>query len=459
MSCNYYRVTPEPPRAETYGFKKVTQDELVNIVSRLSKLTYNSRVHTVEAHKAHNYRQIHSAPPPRSPTHCPRRRLSTPNPNTITATTATTTTTTTTPTPNPINNDLPPTPSPNTPNSPAPPAAISDLAPDASKEADEADTTATTNENNINADSNTAMENNKDTIDEENSINASEPSTPAPLLPQPPPLLPPPPIPFAERKLTEKELKRFLRRIQRPTRAYVRSRTDYVPEEDDEIMAGDDFSTFNAVGRSRRPLTATERKKAFFLMSRPTTASRAKSSVECAFCPANDEEELKANRDLTLPFRYPHAPEEKVLKADEASSVVTRVSSPTRASLRGSGPPCYRSTPDYDSVRGQHPSLPLVSGLARTPTVSQIVNRLHYGNRRRVVVVVREEEDEREESLQDGEDRRGSRGTSEDEAEQRRRKNSARQQRQLTGNLRQAQNGRRGYHGYYTAATPITAWS
>ncbi|RUS83989.1 hypothetical protein EGW08_008250 [Elysia chlorotica] len=348
MSCNYYRVMPEPPRPEVFGFKKVTQEELGNIVSRLSRPTYNSRVHTVEAHKAHNYRKIHSAPPPRTPTVCSRRRLSTPNPN--------------------------------------------------------------------------------------------------------------------SRRMTEQELRRFLRRIQRPTRAHIRSRRDYRPEEDDGIMAGDDFATFNAVEHKRRPLTATERKKAFFMLSRPTTASKAKSSVECAFCPSN-EEELKANRNLDLPFKYPHAPEVRLVTPGEASSIVSRVSSPTRASLRGGGPPCYRAFPDYDAVRGQHPSLPLVSGLARTPKVSQIVNRLHYGATKRIVMVVREveagdsEEEEREEAQRRNWDRRESRGTSseDDRGKLRRAAPSARMhhRRNVTG----TQNGRRSYHGYHAAATPITAWS
>ena len=210
-----------------------------------------------------------------------------------------------------------------------------------------------------------------------------------------------------------------------------------------------------AVERNRRPLTTTERRKAFFLLSRPTAASKAKSSVDSAFCFA-DEEERKANRNLNLPFKYPHAPEVRVVTPGEASSIVTRVSSPTRASLRGAGPPCYRSSPDYNAVRGQHPSLPLVSGLARTPNVSQIVNRLHYGTTKRIVVVVREEETEESE-----EDRRGSRGTScEDErGRHRRAAPSARRLQKSSSTRGQVHNSRRSYHGYHTAATPITAWS
>ena len=196
-------------------------------------------------------------------------------------------------------------------------------------------------------------------------------------------------------------------------------------------------------------------------MSRPTTASKAKSSVDCVFCPA-DEEERKANRNLDLPFKYPHAPEVKVVSSGEASSIVSRVSSPTRASLRGAGPPCYRATPDYDAVRCQQTSLPLVSGLARTSKVSQIVNRLHYGSAKRITIIVREEEDSVEESEETSVDRRGSRGTSSEDERGRFHRgapSSRHQQQRRHNSQRQIQNGHRSYHGYHTAATPVTAWA
>ena len=164
--------------------------------------------------------------------------------------------------------------------------------------------------------------------------------------------------------------------------------------------------------------------------------------------------------ELESPLQYPHAPEVRVVTPGEASSIVSRVSFPTRASLRGAGPPCYRSSPDYNAVRGQHPSLPLVSGLARTPNVSQIVNRLHYGTTKRIVVVVREEETE--ESEEDSSlDRRGSRGTRcEDErGRHRRAAPSGRRLQKSISTRGQVHNSRRSYHGYHTAATPITAWS
>ncbi|GFR84168.1 hypothetical protein ElyMa_005991900 [Elysia marginata] len=456
MSCNYYRVMPEPPRPEVYGFKKVTQEELGNIISRLSKPTYNSRVHTVEAHKAHNYRRIHSAPPPRTPTQCSRRRFSTPT----AAPNSTITTNNINSTKANNNENAHSTPSPNPPNTDGveKSAEVGE-----NLKTDDVDNPNTENDikENDEANNNDLFDENEEE-DEDGENNASELTTPAPLLPSP---TPPAPVPLSQRKMTEIELRRFLRRIQRPTRAYVRSRRDYIREEDDEIMAGDDFTSFNAAGeRTRRPLTATERKKAFFLMSRPTTASKAKS-LDGSFYPV-DEEELKANRNVDLPFKYPHAPEVRLVTSGEASSIVSRVSSPTRASLRGTGPPCYRSTPDYDAVRVQHPSLPLVSGLARTPKVSQIVNRLHYGTPKRIVIVLREEEEEEmgRSEQSNSIDRRGSRGMSSEDERGRSTEGvrcvryQHRRHRPTTSRM-QAQNSHRSYHGYQTSATPITAWT
>jgi hypothetical protein len=51
MSSYYYKVIPEPKKTETYGFKKVSKEELQEIVIRLTKPTYNIQVQTQEPHQ------------------------------------------------------------------------------------------------------------------------------------------------------------------------------------------------------------------------------------------------------------------------------------------------------------------------------------------------------------------------------------------------------------------------
>ncbi|CAL1543613.1 unnamed protein product [Lymnaea stagnalis] len=162
-------------------------------------------------------------------------------------------------------------------------------------------------------------------------------------------------------KLTEQELQRLLRRIQRPTISHQMSRQ------------GSDVD-------SSRPSTAPphgssgERlKRIIQQLSRPTTASRAKRSTECHLC---DEAGRELNRKL-VPFEYAYA-DEKVVSEDEASAIVKRVSSPTKASERGGGSACVRLPPDYDVVHAQSPNLPLLSGLTRSRSVHHVVNRLHH---------------------------------------------------------------------------------
>ena len=142
-----------------------------------------------------------------------------------------------TPSPNPITEN--PTADP-TGSATEPTSDAVDAAHDADNGNNDNNTKLTNNEDN----DNTVIEEDEE---EEDDDDEEEPTSPSPLLPSPPP---PPPVPLSERRMTELELRRFLRRIQRPTRAHVRSRRDYVPEEDKEIMAGDDFSTFNAGGLS-----------------------------------------------------------------------------------------------------------------------------------------------------------------------------------------------------------------
>ncbi|XP_005097535.1 uncharacterized protein LOC101855098 [Aplysia californica] len=265
MSGNYYKVTPSPPKVEGYGFRKVTQEELVDIVSRLTKPTYNSRIESDESNKAHNFRYAKSAPPPHSPSYCSRRF----------------------------------------------------------------------------------------------SVNSQAGRM------------------LHDKKLSEHELQRLIRRIRRPTKAYQLSRKDY--ETDDELSIPHSRRPSTAAPSRRNNMSASERKKAFSQLSRPTTASRGKSVVECHLC---TEEDKELNHTL-LPFDYPYA-DDRSVTIEEVGSIITRVSSRTQASEKGATP-CWKAPPDYRRLRIQSEHLPLVSGLGRSKSVAQIVARLHSskGNSRR----------------------------------------------------------------------------
>uniref|UniRef100_A0A0B6Z0F2 Uncharacterized protein n=1 Tax=Arion vulgaris TaxID=1028688 RepID=A0A0B6Z0F2_9EUPU len=258
MSGYYYRVTPEVATSQGYGFRKVCKSEIKEIVARLSKHTYNSRVDSQEPHKTHNYNNLNTTLPPRTPTFCTR------------------------------------------------------LAKDhASGNMD------------------------------------------------------------VTRKLTEQELQRLLRRIQKPTRSHLLSRNEYAIS-----YHGISIETPT---KTLRPSTSNERERALQHLSRPTTASKAKHAMECYLCHDDDRE---MNKSL-VPFEYMYANDKQVTN-DEINCIVSRLGSSTRASDRGSTI-CDRLSPDYESVHAQSLHLPLVSGLARSRSVAEIVGRLYSnpGNNRR----------------------------------------------------------------------------
>lgn len=170
--------------------------------------------------------------------------------------------------------------------------------------------------------------------------------------------------PGETRKLTDRELQRLLRRIQKPTRAQVLSRSDYSPNKENSSVQ---------VATSR-PATASEREKALQQLSRPTTASRAKQVNECYLC---HEDEAELNK-TPVPFVYLYT-DNKTVTVEEVSNIVSRLSSATKASGHASTA-CYRLPPDFQDMYLQSVRLPLLSGLARTKSVAEIVNRL-YGSK------------------------------------------------------------------------------
>lgn len=152
----------------------------------------------------------------------------------------------------------------------------------------------------------------------------------------------------------------MFRRIQRPTRAYMLSK-NYERNEKELNCAAP--STRMA---AHRP-TAYERVKAFQHLCRPTTASRGKHATECHLC-LDDERELNKT---PVPFQYYYADDKTVTK-EEVSNIVSRL-----VTSSGETAICSRVEPDYSSLYVQSVQLPLISGLARSKSVADIVNRLY----------------------------------------------------------------------------------
>ncbi|XP_076459214.1 uncharacterized protein LOC143292630 [Babylonia areolata] len=251
MSFYYYRAPKEEEKAEGWGFKKVNSAELTGIMERITRPTYNSRMHNMECTQVHNYRYTNTNfLARRSPTSCDRRRSA-----------------------------------------------------------------------------------------------SALPST-------------------GERRLNERELQRIIRRLRKPTVSYEASRYDFSADEELPLP------------RPLRPKSAVEdRQKAFQQLSRPTTASRAKTLGDCTLCLDREEQDTK---NSLVPFEYDYA-DDKSVPPEELDFIVDRVSAPTYAHKKTR---CPKTPKPVDEVKLRSKT-PLASGLARSKTVNEIVQRLHSANRGR----------------------------------------------------------------------------
>ncbi|KAK7111423.1 uncharacterized protein [Littorina saxatilis] len=162
------------------------------------------------------------------------------------------------------------------------------------------------------------------------------------------------------RRLNERELQRVVRRLRKPTVCFE-ARYDYLPEEELHPLPP----------RPSRPKSAPEedRQKAFLQLSRPTTASRAKTLGDCTLC--LDRDEVIKNNTLG-PFEYDYG-DEKTLPPEELEDIVDRISAPTFAhkKLR-----CPKIPKPMDEFRMRQRT-PLASGLPRSKNVKEIVTRLY----------------------------------------------------------------------------------
>ncbi|KAL8576677.1 hypothetical protein ACOMHN_025152 [Nucella lapillus] len=249
MSFYYYRAPKEEEKVEGWGFKKVNSAEMMGIMDRVTRPTYNSRMHNMECTQVHNYKYTNTNfLARRSPTSCDRRRS-------------------------------------------------------------------------------------------------------ASVLPHG----------TGQRRLNDRELQRIIRRLRTPTVSYE-ARFDFVTDED--------FLPLPPAGRPLRPKSAPEdRQKAFQQLSRPTTASRAKTLGDCTLC--LDREELQMKNSL-LPFEYDYG-DERAVAPEELDYIVDRISAPTYAHKKMR---CPKTPKPVDEVQ-LRAKTPLASGLPRSKSVKEIVQRLH----------------------------------------------------------------------------------
>lgn len=252
MSFYYTRVPKEQEKAGTWGFKKVNAAELTGILGRVTRPTYNSRLHKMESTQVHNYLYPqNNSLARRSPSSCDRRRSA--------------------------------------------------------------------------------------------SATATSP----------------------ERRLTDRELQKIVRRLRKHTLSSELSRYDNHPRDHPWPPP--------SPGATSRPKSAPQhredRQKAFRSLSRPTTASRAKTLGDCTLCA--DQEEMTLKNSL-VPFEYDYG-DERALAPEQLEEVVERISAPTFAhnNLR-----CPRTPKPLDEFLIRQRPMPLVSGLARSKNVKEIVQRV-----------------------------------------------------------------------------------
>lgn len=171
----------------------------------------------------------------------------------------------------------------------------------------------------------------------------------------------------SQRRLSERELQRVVRRLRKPTVSYEASRYDFLPAHEADVDPD----------RVIRPRTAPgeDREKAFQQLSRPTTASRAKTLGDCVLCA--DREELEMKNSL-VPFEYDYG-DERSVRPEQLEDIVERISAPTFNHQRQR---CPRQPRPVNELQIRQKT-PLASGLARSKSVKEIVQRLYSANRHR----------------------------------------------------------------------------
>ena len=162
--------------------------------------------------------------------------------------------------------------------------------------------------------------------------------------------------------MSDKEIDKVVRRLRTPTISKLASEGMLDPAYEARLRA----QTPIRIGtEDKRPKTAAEYGKFMKRITRPTTASKSKHF--CIFC---DDPSLECYMDLDF------SDESSSVSREEIEEIVSRIQTPTVASLRGK-PECKRLPANRCLPMTQREQLPLVSGLPRSSGVDQIVNRLY----------------------------------------------------------------------------------
>ena len=165
-----------------------------------------------------------------------------------------------------------------------------------------------------------------------------------------------------QKPIPKRWLNRLVRRLQKPTVSTAVAAGKYVCPE----------SSSNQSGKMRPQSAPEERQRIVHRIQRPTTASFAKRSGRgvCQFCDDDKFAKCKVHAkvffaDYGLGTRY--------VQTEELNSIIQRVRTPTKSSSKGRDK-CekVREPPHINRNR-----IPLVSGLARTRHVEDIVTRLY----------------------------------------------------------------------------------
>lgn len=166
------------------------------------------------------------------------------------------------------------------------------------------------------------------------------------------------------KRYTDRDFRFLMRRLMRPT---MSASAKYQKQDEDNVNKMQNLKEGKIV---RDKSERAESAKSVIRISRPTTASRAKT-FECHLC--YEHVNKKADGDVDA-FDYEYS-ESKCVPKEELEYIVERVAMPTCSSAKGHRK-CAKTPVYIDEVKIRE-QLPLVSGLGRSKNVQEITNRLH----------------------------------------------------------------------------------
>lgn len=173
-------------------------------------------------------------------------------------------------------------------------------------------------------------------------------------------------IAFAQAKsLTNEDLQKIIRRLQRPTTSFeMTAKATNHKEEEPEAPAAPVQMSEEAQHNVRKKI---ER------LRRPTTSTLLKKLGACGYCDDKNIDTEKFNAKVES-----EKTKEQRFTAAEYQIAITRSRVPTQASLHGKNWCAKYLSETKNDLIFDRQSLPLLSGLRRSPNSKAITSRLHY---------------------------------------------------------------------------------